>query len=288
MANELWGPLAGLIGTWESDFDGLDVSFHNVEGKIAETPYREMTTFKPFGPVDNGDQCLYGLDYRTAAWRRDEELPFHTEVGYWMWDAANKQVTRCFVIPRAQTLIAITAIIAAGFEPVLAPLGLPQSALIAAANASRAEALMASRCAATVLNAGNELRAGAAGCRQVGVVQDIGTYLGTVVAALETEDRGVRDTRTRFIDVVRATASLIVAGKRSDLVVGAAKELLGLDDAQAHAHLACLRDPVCGLTPSGVIDQASLDTLIELRRRYLPAPELATIGELLDTVLTSH
>ncbi|HEY8136808.1 MAG TPA: AMP-binding protein, partial [Methylocystis sp.] len=45
--------------------------------------------------------------------------------------------------PRAQTLIAITAIIAAGFEPVLAPLGLPQSALIAAANASRAEALMA-------------------------------------------------------------------------------------------------------------------------------------------------
>ena len=106
MANELWGPLAGLIGTWESGFDGLDVSFHNTEGKVAETPYRETTTFKPFGPVDNGDQCLYGLDYRTAAWRRDEDLPFHTEVGYWMWDATNKQVTRSFVIPRAQTLMA--------------------------------------------------------------------------------------------------------------------------------------------------------------------------------------
>ena len=106
MANEEWGPLAGLIGTWESGFDGLDVSFHNDEGKVAETPFREKTTFKPFGPVDNGDQCLYGLDYRTAAYRKGEDNPFHTEVGYWMWDATNKQVTRCFVIPRAQALIA--------------------------------------------------------------------------------------------------------------------------------------------------------------------------------------
>ncbi len=106
MANELWGPLAGLIGTWESGWDGLDVAFHNDNGKIHETAFREKTTFKPFGPVDNGDQCLYGLDYRTAAWRQGDENPFHTEVGYWMWDAQEMQVTRCFVIPRAQALIA--------------------------------------------------------------------------------------------------------------------------------------------------------------------------------------
>jgi hypothetical protein len=106
MANEEWGPLAGLIGTWESGFDGLDVSFHNDNGKIAETPYREKTTFKPFGPVDNGDQCLYGLDYRSAAYREGEDNPFHTEVGYWMWDAQAKQAMRCFSIPRASTLIA--------------------------------------------------------------------------------------------------------------------------------------------------------------------------------------
>jgi hypothetical protein len=106
VANELWGPLVGLIGTWESGFDGLDVAFHNDNGKISETPYREKTTFKPLGPIDNGEQCLYGLDYRTAAWREGEENPFHTEVGYWMWDAKNTQVTRCFVIPRAQALIA--------------------------------------------------------------------------------------------------------------------------------------------------------------------------------------
>ena len=56
--------------------------------------------------MDNGDQCLYGLDYRTAAWREGEDNPFHTEVGYWMWDASTKQVMRCFMIPRASTLIA--------------------------------------------------------------------------------------------------------------------------------------------------------------------------------------
>jgi hypothetical protein len=48
MANELWGPLAGLIGNWESGYDGLDVSFHNDSGKIGETPFRERTSFVPF------------------------------------------------------------------------------------------------------------------------------------------------------------------------------------------------------------------------------------------------
>lgn len=106
MANEEWGPLAGLMGTWESGYDGLDVAFHNDEGKIAETAFRERTTFKPFGPVDNGQQCLYGLDYRTAAWKKGDDNPFHTEVGYWMWDANESQVMRCFMIPRASALIA--------------------------------------------------------------------------------------------------------------------------------------------------------------------------------------
>ncbi len=105
MAYEEWGPLAGLVGTWQGD-QGLDVSFHNDQGKITETPFRETTTFKPFGPVENGPQILYGLDYRTAAWREGEDTPFHTEVGYWMWDATHQQVMRCFMVPRASTVIA--------------------------------------------------------------------------------------------------------------------------------------------------------------------------------------
>ncbi len=99
------GPLAALAGTWEGD-DGLDVSFHNLEGVVGETRYRERVTFNPFGPVDNGAQSLYGLDYRMAAWRAGEDDPFHTEVGYWLWDGASGQVMRCFMVPRGSTVLA--------------------------------------------------------------------------------------------------------------------------------------------------------------------------------------
>jgi hypothetical protein len=99
------GPLAALAGTWEGA-DGLDVAFNNESGKVKETPFRERVVLNPFGPVDNGAQCLFGLDYRMAAWRTGEEDPFHTEVGYWLWDAADGQVMRCFMVPRGSVMIA--------------------------------------------------------------------------------------------------------------------------------------------------------------------------------------
>jgi hypothetical protein len=104
-----WGPLAALAGTWEGT-DGIDVAFHNAKGAVGDTHFLEKITMNPFGPVDNGAQSLYGLDYRMAAWRKGEEHlnPFHTEVGYWLWDAADSQVMRCFVVPRATVLIAGT------------------------------------------------------------------------------------------------------------------------------------------------------------------------------------
>jgi hypothetical protein len=100
-----WGPLARLAGIWEGD-QGEDVAYSNEKGSVGITPYREHTEFKPFGPVENGVQSLYGLDYRMAAWRGSEENPFHTELGYWLWDATDGQVMRCFLIPRGSALIA--------------------------------------------------------------------------------------------------------------------------------------------------------------------------------------
>lgn len=78
-------PWAGLAGSWDGE-EGLDVAYSNSKGAIIETPHREHVELKPFGPVENGSQVLYGLDHRTAAWRADEEDPFHTQVGYWLWD----------------------------------------------------------------------------------------------------------------------------------------------------------------------------------------------------------
>ena len=105
MAGE-WGPLEGLIGEWESDKGGLDAAFSHSQGEVLQTPYLEKLTFKPFGPVDNGNQHLYGLDYKSAMWRGDEENPFHTEVGYWLWDGATGEVMRGFVVPRGITVLA--------------------------------------------------------------------------------------------------------------------------------------------------------------------------------------
>ena len=107
-----WGPLARLAGIWEGE-QGEDVAYANQDGKIGLTPYREHIDFKPFGPVENGSQVLYGLDYRMAAWRGEEENPFHTEVGYWMWDARDSEVIRCFLIPRGSAIVAGATVVGA-------------------------------------------------------------------------------------------------------------------------------------------------------------------------------
>mgnify|MGYP001815133882 FL=1 len=100
-----FGPLAQLAGEWEGS-KGLDVSFHHDDGQVGDTPYSETISFKPFGPVDNGSQKLYGLDYKMAAWREGEDEPFHTEVGYWLWCAGLGHVMRGFVIPRGSVILA--------------------------------------------------------------------------------------------------------------------------------------------------------------------------------------
>jgi ABC-type nitrate/sulfonate/bicarbonate transport system substrate-binding protein len=142
----------------------------------------------------------------------------------------------------------------------------------------RSAALTAERCAATVLNAGNELRAGASGCRLVSTVADIGPYLGTVMAALRTDDPTVVGARTRLAEVVLDTARDIVAGGLRQSVLEAAGRLLGLADREALAHHECLLDPTHGLITDGRVDEASISTLIDLRRRHSPSPDLDVVA----------
>jgi hypothetical protein len=73
---------------------------------VLGTPYLEKCSLKAFGPIVNGSQHLYGLDYKSTMWRGNEEIPFHAEVGYWLWDAATGEVLRGFVIPRGITVLA--------------------------------------------------------------------------------------------------------------------------------------------------------------------------------------
>lgn len=101
-----WGPLEVLIGEWEGT-DGRDVAYSHRHQRLTETPFRERVEFEPVGPIANGWQRLYGLDYRASMWREGQEDPFHREVGYWLWDPFAGEVTRFFVIPRA---IAVKAV----------------------------------------------------------------------------------------------------------------------------------------------------------------------------------
>ena len=98
------GPLAALAGTWEGD-KGDDVAPSDDRG-TETNKYRERLRLEPFGPVDNHEQQLWGLRYSTIAYRLGEPGAFHEETGYWLWDPKDRQVLRCFLVPRGVAVIA--------------------------------------------------------------------------------------------------------------------------------------------------------------------------------------
>ncbi|WP_231989397.1 heme-binding beta-barrel domain-containing protein [Nitrospira japonica] len=98
------GPLAPLAGIWEGE-KGEDVAPSDDRG-TEHNKFHERMTFEPIIPVQNHEQMLYGLRYATVARRIGETYPFHEEVGYWLWDPVERQVLRCFIIPRGIALIA--------------------------------------------------------------------------------------------------------------------------------------------------------------------------------------
>ncbi len=106
--DERLGPLALLPGIWEGSH-GTDVAPSDEEATYMETktsPYRERMEFELTGQVDNHNQTLFGLRYRTTAWRIDQPDPFHEEVGYWMWDSASEILLRSFMPPRGMAILA--------------------------------------------------------------------------------------------------------------------------------------------------------------------------------------
>lgn len=98
------GPLAPLAGIWEGD-KGDDTAPSKDLG-TQNTKFCERFTFEPLGPVNNHQQTLYGLRYKRTAWPSGASDPFHEDLGYWLWDAQEKQVLRCFIVPRGVAVVA--------------------------------------------------------------------------------------------------------------------------------------------------------------------------------------
>ncbi len=133
----------------------------------------------------------------------------------------------------------------------------------------RLQALLAGECDATMLNAGNELLAEAAGCaRLAGITDHFAPYLGTVVAVVGPDHLAPA---RLLLQALSRTAAEILAGALDAEVIEAAQRRLGLDAALARRYLERLRSPSDGLISDGVVDRGSLETLVSLRRTYLPA-----------------
>jgi ABC-type nitrate/sulfonate/bicarbonate transport system substrate-binding protein len=146
---------------------------------------------------------------------------------------------------------------------------------------TRLKALLAGECDATMLNAGNELLAEAAGCvRLAGVTDHFAPYLGTVVAVVGEEHLETGRLLARALTEISAE---ILAGSLDAEVAVAAQRRLGLDHSLALRYVERLRSPDEGLVGDGLVDRPSLETLVSLRAAWLP--EVVNGYDVMDAAL---
>ncbi len=99
-----FGPIAGLVGTWQGD-KGVDVAPGKNAPQVA--PYFETIKVEVVGDVTNaGKQTLAVLTYHQEVFRKEDGKKFHDQIGYWIYDAETKEVHHTISIPRAVTLVA--------------------------------------------------------------------------------------------------------------------------------------------------------------------------------------
>lgn len=97
------GPLRRLAGSWESR-SGVDLA-PKPDGPERRV-YIERVDMEPIDPQANGPQLFYGLRYHTHITTEEEDITFHDQVGYWLWEPATGLVLQTVAIPRGQVAIA--------------------------------------------------------------------------------------------------------------------------------------------------------------------------------------
>lgn len=97
------GPLRRLAGTWESA-KGVDLN-PKADGP-ERREYIERIDMQPIDPQANGPQLLYGLRYHVHINTAEEDITFHDQVGYWLWEKEAGLVMQSLTIPRGQIVLA--------------------------------------------------------------------------------------------------------------------------------------------------------------------------------------
>ena len=97
------GPLRRLAGIWEGQ-RGVDV---NPKADGPETrQYYERIEMQPIDAQANGPQLFYGLRYHVHINTPEEDIAFHDQVGYWLYEPATGLILQTLAIPRGQIAIA--------------------------------------------------------------------------------------------------------------------------------------------------------------------------------------
>ncbi|GAB6987103.1 ABC transporter substrate-binding protein [Nocardioides pyridinolyticus] len=132
----------------------------------------------------------------------------------------------------------------------------------------RLTALLDGACDATMLNAGNELRAEEAGCLRVAGAADVcAPYLGTVLAVLGEEHLPAAQA---LVGALRGAREAVHSDQGARAAAREAAEALRLSPELAERYVDRLRDPDQGLVLDGSDDRAGLATAVALRQRHLP------------------
>ena len=98
------GPLRRLAGTWRGKI-GKDVN-PKADGP-EHRDYYETIDLQPIDPQANGPQLLYGLRYHAHINTEEEDITFHDQVGYWLWEPDTGLIMQSLTIPRGQTALAV-------------------------------------------------------------------------------------------------------------------------------------------------------------------------------------
>jgi hypothetical protein len=97
------GPLRRLAGVWQST-KGVDLAPKAPGPERRE--FIERIEMQPIDPQANGPQLFYGLRYHVHINTNEEDITFHDQIGYWLWEKETGLVLQSLTIPRGQTALA--------------------------------------------------------------------------------------------------------------------------------------------------------------------------------------
>lgn len=97
------GPLRQIAGVWRGAV-GIDVA--PKEAGPDRREFIETQRLDPIDPQSNGPQLFYGLRYHIHITTAEEDITFHDQVGYWLWEPATGLIMQTLTIPRGQALLA--------------------------------------------------------------------------------------------------------------------------------------------------------------------------------------